>query len=179
MHSDTLLLLKSMEEHSINSSYRERLIEHLFVGELLKLSWQKRDFSLEVSKPEVDNSGYDLIVEANGILRHIQLKSAFAGAKTARQNIHISLANKASGCVVWVYFNEETLDLGPFLFFGGKPGEPLPDISGHKVAKHTKGDAEGFKSERPSIRVINKGEFTKHLTVNDLYKSLFIPQRES
>ena len=61
-----------MEEHSINSSYRERLIEHLFVGELLKLSWRNKDFSLEVSKPEVDNSGYDLIIEANGQLSLLQ-----------------------------------------------------------------------------------------------------------
>jgi hypothetical protein len=166
-----------MEEHSINSSYRERLIEHLFIGELLKLSWRNKDFSLEVSKPEVDNSGYDLIVEANGILRHVQLKAAFTGAKTARQNINVSLAKKPSGCVVWVYFNQDTLELGPFLFFGGKPGTPLPDISGHKVAKHTKGDAEGFKAERPNIRVINKGDFTQYLTVNDLYQALFTLKR--
>lgn len=165
-----------MEEHSINSSYRERLIEHLFVGELLKLSWRNKDFSLEVSKPEVDNSGYDLIIEANGVLRHVQLKAAFDGAKTARQNVHVSLTRKPSGCVVWVYFNQDTLELGPFLFFGGKPGEPLPDISSHKIAKHTKGDAGGFKAERPTIRIINKGDFEKYPTVNDLYRALFVQQ---
>jgi len=165
-----------MEEHSINSSYRERLIEHLFIGELLKLSWRKRDFSLEVSKPEVDNSGYDLILEAKGILRHVQLKAAFVGAKTSRQNVHVSLASKPSGCIVWVYFNQETLELGPFLFFGGKPGQPLPDISGHKVAKHTKGDADGYKAERPNIRIINKGDFEKYQTVDNLYSILFNKQ---
>jgi len=163
-----------MEEHSINSSYRERLIEHLFVGELLKLSWRNKDFSLEVSKPEVDNSGYDLIIESNGILRHVQLKSTFVGAKTARQNIHVSLARKPSGCVVWVYFNQETLELGPYLFFGGKPSEPLPDISILRVAKHRKGDADGFKAERPNIRSVNKGDFIKYPTINVLYRALFI-----
>lgn len=76
-----------MEEHSLNSTFREKLIEHLFVGELLKLSWVNQDFSLEVSTPEVDNSGYDLIVESLGVIRHIQLKSAFVGAKTSRQNV--------------------------------------------------------------------------------------------
>jgi len=162
-----------MEEHSLNSSFREKLIEHLFVGELLKLSWINKDYSLEVSKPEVDNSGYDLIIEANAVLRHIQLKAAFVGAKTSRQNIHVSLAEKQSGCVVWVYFDKSNLELGPFLFFGGKPGEPLPDLSTLKIAKHTKGDAEGFKAERPNIRTINKGSFATYKTVEELYLALF------
>ena len=162
-----------MEEHSLNSSFREKLIEHLFVGELLKLSWINREFSLEVSKPEVDNSGYDLIAESKGILRHIQFKAAFVGAKTSRQKIHISLSNKQSGCVVWVYFDQESLDLGPFLFFGGKPGEPLPDLSELKIARHTKGDADGYKAERPNIRTINKGSFTRYETIVALYSALF------
>ena len=162
-----------MEEHSLNSSFREKLIEHLFVGELLKLSWVNKNYSLEVSKPEVDNSGYDLIIEAQGILRHIQLKAAFVGAKTSRQNIHVSLATKQSGCVVWVFFDKSNLDLGPFLFFGGKPGEPLPDLSDLKIAKHTKGDADGLKAERPNIRTINKGSFTSYKTIEDIYHALF------
>jgi len=168
-----------MEEHSLNSSFREKLIEHLFIGELLKLSWLNNEYSLEVSKPEVDNSGYDLIIEAKGILRHIQLKSVFVGAKTSRQNIHVSLAEKQSGCVVWVYFNKNNLGLGPFLFFGGKPGETLPDLSNLKIAKHTKGDAEGFKAERPNIRTVNKGNFTSYETIEELYKILFQKTQKS
>lgn len=167
------LCVKIMEEHSHNSSLREKLIEHLFVGELLKLSWISKDYSLEVSKPEVDNSGYDLIIESQGVLRHVQLKAAFLDAKTASQNIHVSLGNKQSGCVVWVYFDKDNLNLGPFLFFGGKPGMPLPDLSNLKVAKHTKGDANGFKSERPNIRTINKSTFTTYSSIEDLYQALF------
>jgi hypothetical protein len=48
-------------QHTENSSYREKLIEHLFVAELLKLSWLHHRCAIEVAKPEVDNSGYDLI----------------------------------------------------------------------------------------------------------------------
>jgi hypothetical protein len=163
-----------MKEHSLNSSFREKIIEHLFIGELLKLSWVNGDYSLEVSKPEVDNSGYDLIIEANGILRHIQLKAAFVGAKTSKQNVHVSLASKPSGCVVWVYFNQNNLELGPFLFFGGKPGSPLPSLENLKVAKHAKGDADGHKAERPNIRIINKGRFERYETIKDLYSALFV-----
>lgn len=166
-----------MKEHSQHSSYRETLIEHLFVGELLKFAWKNKNFSLEVAKPEVDNSGYDLIIEANGIVRHTQLKAAFAGSRTARQNISLSLQAKPSGCVVWVFFNPETLELGPYLFFGAPPGEPLPSIKGYATGKHTKGDATGFKAERPNIRVINKGSFAVHQTIESLYDTLFVRNR--
>lgn len=36
-----------MERHFRFSSFREKLIEHLFVGEMLKASWQSGDCSLE------------------------------------------------------------------------------------------------------------------------------------
>ncbi|OWP72947.1 hypothetical protein [Pseudomonas sp. K2I15] len=162
-----------MAEHSLHSSYREKLIEHLFIGELLKISWINKDFTLEISKPEVDRSGYDIIAEANGIIRHIQLKATFIGSTTASHRIHISLTKKPSGCVVLVHFDNETLDLGPFYYFGSRPGLPLPSLENLKVAKHTKGDATGLKLERPNIRVLNKGSFVKLNTINELYIHLF------
>jgi len=162
-----------MEEHFRNSSFREELVEHLFIGELLKHSWKKGDFSFEVSRPEVDNSGYDIVLEANSVIRHVQLKASVIGSKTARQKVHIGLAKKPSGCVVWIYFDDEKLELGPFLFFGGKPGERLPEISNYPIAKHTKGNAIGIKAERPSIRVINKGHFLSYPTISELYDALF------
>ncbi|WP_432219641.1 hypothetical protein ACREYJ_13685 [Pseudomonas kribbensis] len=162
-----------MTEHSLHSSYREKLIEHLLVGELLKLSWKNKDFSLEISKPEVDRSGYDIIAEANGIIRHIQLKATFTGSATASHKIHISLEKKPSGCVVLIYFDNDTLELGPFYYFGAGPGQPLPSLVGLKTAKHTKGDAAGIKLERPNIRILSKGNFVKLKTINELYSQLF------
>jgi len=63
-----------MKEHYLKSSFREKLIEHLFIGELLKISWSRAEYSLEISKPEVDASGYEFIAESNDFIRHIQLK---------------------------------------------------------------------------------------------------------
>ena len=166
-------ITKVATHHSLNSSYREKIIEHLFIGELLKLSWVNEKYNIEISKPEVDNSGYDLIIEANKIIRHIQLKATYLGAKTSRQNIHISLGEKQSGCVIWIYFNEKNLELGPFLFYGSKGNKPLPSLGNFKVAKHSKNNASGEKSKRPNIRVINKGSFTKYQTVSELYDVLF------
>lgn len=162
-----------MDQHYLHSSFREQLIEHLFVGELLKLSWTQGGCSLEVAKSEVDNQGYDLIVEDKGVIRHIQLKASHLSAVAAGQKIHIGLSKKPSGCVVWIYFNEQTLELGPFLLLGAGPGEPLPDISEFRVAKHAKANAEGVKAERPDIRVVNKGQFKRYETISELYSALF------
>jgi hypothetical protein len=159
--------------HTENSSFREKLIEHLFIGELLKLSWKSSNCTLEVASPEVDNAGYDVIAEDNGIVRHIQLKASYIGGRTANQKVHTRLSDKPSGCVLWIYFNEDTLELGPFLFFGAQPGERLPALDGLKVAKHTKGDQDGFKAERPNIRVLPKGKFRKIECVDEVYAALF------
>jgi hypothetical protein len=162
-----------MEQHYLKSSFREKLIEHLFIGELLKLSWREGGCSLEIAKPEVDNQGYDLIAEQNGVIRHIQLKAAHREAKAAKQKVHIALSSKPSGCVVWVYFEEQTLELGPLLFFGSSAGSPLPNIESFKVAKHTKGNAEGRKAERPEIREVPRTKFVRYSTVLELYARLF------
>lgn len=162
-----------MTQHTENSSYREKLIEHLFVGELLKLSWRHHCCSLEIAKPEVDNSGYDLIVEAKGVVMHIQLKTSIVGGKTAVQKIHSKLAEKPSGCVVWIYIDERTLRLGPFFFFGAEAGEPLPSLVDRKVAKHTKGNKDGVKAERQNIRVLPKRSFTAIESIESLYMKLF------
>lgn len=155
------------------SSYREKLLEHLFIGELLRFSWLQMEAELEVSKPEVDRSGYDVVLEASGITRHVQLKSSSVNAKTAMQKVHVDLGKKPSGCIVWIQFDPNTLELGPFLFFGGSPGSPLPDLGGLKVAHHTKANASGLKAERPNIRVVPKGQFEVVNSVPLLYERLF------
>ena len=165
-----------MSKHFEHSSFREKLIEHLFIGEMLKLSWLKDDCQLEVMKPEVDNAGCDVVLEENNIIRHIQLKTSKLGAKKSGQNVNVRLATKPSGCVVWIEFNENTLDLCSFYFFGSEAGQPLLGLENARIAKHTKGNAEGVKAERPNIRTINKGQFTKYDSIEALYDVLFIPE---
>jgi len=162
-----------MTQHTENSSYREKLIEHLFVGELLKLSWLDQTCSLEIAKPEVDNAGYDLIAESNGLIRHIQLKTSVIGGKTASQKVHTRLTDKPSGCVVWIYFDEKSLKLGPFLYFGAEAGKQLPNLDKRRVAKHTKGNKDGVKAERPNVRVLPKGIFKEIKSIEGIYSQLF------
>jgi len=161
----------SLDTHQ--SVYREKLIEHLFVGEMLKLSWLKYAATLEVSHSLLDRSGHDIVLEANGVVRHIQLKTSAISATTANQNVHLDLGRKPSGCVIWIQFAPATMALGPFLFFGGLPGEPLAELQGFKVAKHTKANVKGIKAERPNIRVVPRTSFTYIESIEALYAELF------
>jgi hypothetical protein len=74
---------------------------------------------------------------------------------------------------VFVRFDKSTLDLGPFAFFGGPPGKPLPDISGMNVGRHSKGNAKGVKAERPMIRKIPLSRFEKIADLDALVARLF------
>ncbi|MEM9973547.1 MAG: hypothetical protein AAF771_05160 [Pseudomonadota bacterium] len=113
---------------------------------------------MDVLRSHTNQSGYDLLLEARGIQRHVQLKSSFLGARTSRQKINTRLAARPSGCIVWIPVDPTTLTGESSLWFGGIPGAPLPDL-GERVAKHTKGNAEGVKTERAQIRIVKKGAF--------------------
>jgi hypothetical protein len=162
-----------MDKHYLHSTYRERLLEHLFIGELLKLSWLRGDCALDISKPEVDRSGYDFLAEANGHIRHIQLKTTFVGASSRSQKVQVTLGAKPSGCVVLIMFQQDTLNLGPFLYFGAAPGRPLPSLESYKIAKHTKANSQGLKAERRNLREVPHSAFKKINSVEELYGQLF------
>jgi hypothetical protein len=137
-----------------------------------------RQPDVEVLRSDVDSSGYDVVLEHANVVRHIQLKSSFSNSTVARQNVSMKLAQKPSGCVIWIVVDRDTLNLGPFLWFGGAPGEALPAIDHFPVAKHTKGNAEGVKADRPNIRVIGKGRFKELSTLDDLITALFGADRD-
>jgi hypothetical protein len=158
--------------HAAFSSAREKLLEHLFVGELLAHLWLAGIHDVEVLRPEVDSGGYDLILGASGILRHVQLKSSYRAAKTRRVDISLNLARRPSGCVVWIQFDPLTLDLGPFLWFGDEPSKPLPDL-GARVARHSKADSAGKKKERPSLRSVRRSHFEVLPTIGVVAEKLF------
>lgn len=161
----------SLDTHQ--SVYREQLLEHLLIGELLKHSWLHHGATLEVSQPAIDRSGHDIVLEANGVTRHVQLKTSARTSGTTSQKIHISLGLRSSGCVVWIQFDPTTLELGPYYYFGGEPGQVLPPIDELKIVKHTKANSQGVKLERKSFRIVPRAKFLKIEGVEQLYSILF------
>lgn len=158
--------------HSAHSGTREKVLEHLFVGDLLRCLWRDGRRDVEVLRAEVDKGGYDVVFEAGGIIRHVQLKSSHRTAKTNDVGININLARKPSGCVVWILFDSESMELGPFLWFGGPPGAPLPAL-GDRIGKHTKANQERVKGQRPNIRELRRSQFQILPTMHAVIGALF------
>lgn len=177
--SDQQSALKS--EHADENTYRksafyEQLVEHVFISEVLQELWYRFGQTVEVLRSEVDASGYDVVFECNGIVRHVQLKTSKVGGKTARQKINVALAEKPSGCVVWIIREEDQATCRMTLsyrFFGNNAGSPLPCLADYPPAKHTKGNKDGLKAERPAIRVVPIRDFAKINTTTDLVTRLF------
>lgn len=154
--------------HFLDSGLREKVIEHLFVGDLLRCLWRMGLRDIEVLRAEVDRAGYDLVLEANGVLRHVQFKASYCGARTREVGINVNLAQKPSGCVLWIWFDPSSMDLGPFLWFGGPPGKPLPPL-GDRVGRHTRGN----KADRPNIRRLGRNRFAALQTMGEVVDQLF------
>lgn len=157
---------------NLESSLREQVLEHIFVADLLRCLWCNQIYNVEILRGEVDRGGYDLVVECGGIVRHIQFKASHKDASTRRVDINLNLAGKSSGCVIWIWFDPGTMALGPFRWFGAEPGEPLPPL-GDRIAKHSKGNAEGIKTQRSNSRTLNKGQFTVLADMEGVIRALF------
>ncbi len=164
----------ALDHHFIHSTLRERIVEHVFVGEALKRLWQLGIFDVEVLRSEFDAGGYDLVMSRGSTIRHIQFKSVMEDGKAARTSVSLKLADKPSGCVIWLVVTPD-LSLKQFLWFGGAPGALLPGLSGFAVTKHSKGNADGVKTERPNHRIIPRGSFAVLNSLDAVLEKLFGP----
>jgi len=156
----------------IHSTLRERIVEHVFVGEALRLLWQRGVTDVEVLRSEFDAGGYDLVMSCKKIVRHIQFKTTSVDGKAANIKASLKLMEKPSGCIIWIFVTRE-LQLAHYRWFGGAPGQPLPDIQKMKFAKHTKGNAQGKKIDKPQHRIIPKGKFGKPCSLDKIIEHLF------
>jgi hypothetical protein len=107
----------------------------------------------------------------------MQLKSSFTGARRSEVTASVKLLDRPSACILWIFFNPDTLSLGPFLWFGGAAGEKIPEL-GERVAKHTKPNSEQKKVDRPAHRIISKSRFAKLETIEDVIQKLMGVQRD-
>jgi len=161
-------------QHALHSVLREQIVEHILIGSLLRRLWSEGNTSVEILKSEFDRGGYDLVADFGTVTRHIQLKCSRLGGTTVEQTISLNLAQKPSGCVIWAVIDDD-LEFQHFLWFGGRPGEPLPGLEGLKPARHVKANALGMKLERPNLRKVPKRLFRRIDGLDDLLSVLFGP----
>ena len=165
------------EAHFLHSTLRERILEHVFIGDALRRLWQLGIMDVEVLRSEFDAGGYDLVMSRLNVIRHIQFKSVLVDGKAARTSISLKLMEKPSGCVIWFVVTPE-LDCQSYLWLGGSPGESLQavlrdDIKDLSVTMHTKCNAEGTKTERPNHRVVPRHRFEKLDDIDAVLRRLF------
>ena len=160
--------------HFIHTILRERIVEHLFVGECLRRLWQRGVTDVEVLRSEFDAGGYDLVMSRGKVVRHIQLKTLTDGGKAGGVSIGLKLGNTPCGCVIWIVISKD-LDLLSYLWFGGAPGERLPSLDAMRTTKHTRANAQGIKAEKPAHRIVPKGQFKSLATIDDVLHALFGP----
>ncbi|QGG41850.1 hypothetical protein [Aeromicrobium yanjiei] len=161
-----------------HSSAFEKMIETAFLRDLLGEMWFGRGEIVDVMHSSLDAFGFDLVLETSRALRHVQLKARRRGGKNARLNINTRLAERASGCVVWMEWakvaDQNALEI-EYRWFGGAPGDPLPPL-GDRAAKHAKANAQGVKNERSGIRVLPLGQLERLEGIAEVADRLFGPR---
>ena len=159
------------EKHSQRSSEREEYVEYMFLAALCSHGWANDRF-VEVSRSKTDAFGYDLVLSSGLVTRHVQLKASRKTGATRAQKINQALAQKPSGCVVWMKIDDNTLVPESFGWLGSAPGLPLLDL-GDRIAKHTKSNSHGVKGLRPNIREVGWGNFDHLTEIGEVFDALF------
>lgn len=162
-----------IDMHSIHSTLRERIVEHVFVGEALRTLWRRGITDVEVLRSEFDAHGYDLVMGRGTIVRHIQFKTGIRN-KPAAVSVGRALATKPSGCVIWISVSLD-LSLGPYWWFGGAPGEPLPDLTGFASPKRIGRRETGERPLRINHSKVPSAEFRRLDTLDEVLETLFGP----
>ncbi|MFK0684901.1 hypothetical protein SD208_11330 [Ochrobactrum sp. BD67] len=163
---------QDLSSHYIHSVLRERIVEHVFIGDTLRRLWQLGITDVEVMRSEFDAGGYDLVMSRGNVIRHIQFKTMGVEATTKETTISMKLLEKPSGCVIWIVVTRD-LQLVSYLWLGGLPGESIADFSNFTIAKHVKANAKGIKREGPNHRKISSKKFQKLSNIDQVIEKLF------
>ena len=169
-------MMTSTNPHATYSQLRESITTHAFLAAIGTEIWRRRHFDAEILRAEFDAAGYDLVVTANGVTRHIQLKTRNLSGKRASYGTSQRLADQPSGCVVVLHIDDGDLHIREYGLFAGPPGQPLPEITSYRATKHTKGDSTGRKAVRKARWEVPKSRFETYEQVTQLYDALFGPE---
>jgi hypothetical protein len=157
--------------HFQNSTLRERIVEHVFVGDALRTLWRQDVVDVEILRSEFDAHGYDLVMARGRIVRHIQFKTG-TSRHPGPVSVSQSLAEKPSGCVIWIRVDPD-LGMETFFWFGGPPGEPLPPIAGFPNPLRPTHNKEGVRPPRQRHRAVPGTAFRELGTLSAVLEALF------
>jgi len=73
--------------------------------------------------------------------------------------------------VVWIHVSHG-LDLGPYFWFGGLPGQPLPAIEDYTVPLRATHNKQGVRPARTNHRLVPKEKFDRLDTIDAVLDKL-------
>lgn len=171
---DELRRLQALAKSHEESTYRESLLEAIFVSELVQSCAMAGRPWVEIARAFVDFQGYDLVATCGSVTRHIQLKSSKPGV-----DLHRALTEKPSACCVitvpYVDPGSRRISLD-YLWFGGAPGSPFvfpPDARPAKTARNVQRDGEWMKVERKNHLRVGARHFEFLPSIDDVAGRLF------
>lgn len=165
----------TMDAMARRSSHVENVLTHSLIAKIAQVLW-KRDpwFDLQVFKADVDDAGFDLVLGCQGVMRYIQIKQTYLQGKAVKYSMRLDFARMKDACAVVLVYDGATLEIDHCLFYGGAPGESMPDIEGNKVSLSPgRRTADGARKARENYRDVPRKCFEGPLTTADLVQRLF------
>lgn len=169
---DEKLIIQALSERS---SAVENILKHAFLAELSQIAWEKDPLCpLNISNSEVDDSGYDVVLEYGGIVRHVQLKQAHNKKRPQKYSVRVPFATLPGACVVVIIHAISNLRVSSYSFYGKDPDQPMPYIEAHRTTKHPgRRDANGNRKLRLNYRDALYSKFEKNINLHELFNLLF------
>lgn len=109
-------------------------------------------------------------MERGKVVRHIQFKTGVRN-KPQRVSVPSALAEKPSGCVIWIQV-DNGLSMKRFWWLGAGPHEPLPPL-GDRLSKRIARTKDGIRQPRERHRVVNGSQFRQIDTLDEVLETLF------
>lgn len=157
----------------------ENLLTRALIAAIAEELWRRDHWlDLQVFKDQADDTGYDLVLGSNGVLRHIQVRHAPAAGRGGKVPLRPDPARRAGGCAVVLVHRDDPTAIDHCLFLGGADGEPLPDFEDCPVTRPAgRGAQAGL---RPS-REVPRRRFSPPLSMAEMVARLFpgMPAREA
>ncbi len=157
------------------SSHVENVLRHAFLAELAGEVWRDDpNEPLGISKAEVDDSGYDLVIERGAVARRIQIKQAHESKVPRRFSVRVGFASFPGSCIVVISHTLDDLKPTAYSFYGSGPRDPMPGVEGHRISKAPgRRSAEGERKLRQMYRDVPFSKFKRRLSIRELIEELF------
>lgn len=158
------------------SSHVENVLTHSFIAKIAQELWRRDPgIDLQVFKADVDDAGFDLVLGCNDTMRFIQIKQTYLQGNAVKYSIRLDFARLKGACAVVLVYNAADLEIDHCLFFGGAPGEPMPDIEGNPTSLSPgRRTADGKRKSRENYRDVPRREFQRLLHTSELVDRLFL-----